>query len=627
MPEGHEAGSVVGRFRQQATRSPELTAASDATESVSYQELLRRAGAIARLLRASRCRPGRPIAMSMSPTVTRLASMLGIMGFGSPYVPIDPNFPDSRIHSIVTSADVECIVVDSSTADRFASTPYRLVNADEYDPANGDDDSALIEPDSSDLAYIIYTSGSTGDPKGVAIEHGALTNLLRAYDEFLPPPRVDDAWLAAASVCFDMSVGELYWPLSRGTPVVIAELESLAGRSAQGAEFLTEALTGGRVTHVFLTPSVVQLMLRDPALAEAIRGMRVLLVGGEIVHPELVAQVRPVPHIYHVYGPTETTVITNAYECSGDEVGYLPIGRPLHGVEERVVDEEGNDCAYGEPGELLIAGPGLARGYVNDDELTAEKFPVLGEGPARRRWYRTGDLASMDRDGVVRYHSRIDSQVKVRGYRIELGEVEAAISDVPGVEEASVFPVRDRTGRVTGLIAAAKADSDEVSEAAILERIGHRLPGYAVPQQVRLLSDLPLAISGKVDRKSLERRLLASTPAEPRSAVRAGGSRQQVVTEVWREVLGPDRKFSAVDRFFDVGGDSALLGSVFARLAEAYPEANLKLVDLYRHPTVSAMAARLGAPASSSPPAADQAQRAAPPTSAAERRRLARQAK
>lgn len=609
--------------------SPDSVAASDATESVSYGELWRRTEAVARLLRARGCRPGRPIGLCMSPTVTRLASMLAIMGIGSPYIPIDPSFPDSRIRSIVDSAAADGVVVDEATVERSESMPYRLVNVSECPADLGGP--AVIEPGGSDLAYIIFTSGSTGDPKGVAIEHGGVANLFEALDAVLPAPRErpDECWLAAASVCFDLSVVELFWPLTRGIPLVLGAVDSLAGKSGDGAEFLTGVLTGGRVTHFFVTPSLVQLMLRDQGLATAIRGLRVLILGGEVVQPELIGRLRPVPHLYNAYGPTEATVATTVHACSDRDVEYVPIGAPLRGLDVRVVGEDGEDCPPGVPGELLIAGPGLARGYVNDEELTARKFPVLGDGESRRRWYRSGDLVSVDAGSVLRYHGRIDGQVKVRGFRVELGEIEAAIRAVPGVEEAAVFPVQDRATRVTGLIAVAKSAEAGVTEAAVVARIGRVLPWYAVPDTVRVLPALPLAVSGKVDRKALERRLreLAPVPSPGTAPSRpADQSHEQVIAGIWSSVLGLDKTFAEDERFFDAGGNSALLGSVLTRLLTAFPEANLQLIDLYRHPTISAMAARLRAPVPPRPPAGGRARPGAP-LSAADRRRLARRAK
>jgi amino acid adenylation domain-containing protein len=628
QPEDIETKSIIDQFRRLAMRSPDSAAVSDATESVSYGELWRRTEAMARLLRASGCRPGRPLGLCMSPTVSRVASMLGTMGIGSPYIPIDPNFPDSRIHSIIDSAAVDHVIVDELTAKRFSSMPYELVDASAYSPVDSPD-SAVIEPSGSDLAYVIYTSGSTGDPKGVAVEHGSISKLFDALDSVLPPQGDQPAqcWLTAANVCFDMSVVDLFWPLTRGIPLVLAELDSLAGRSGDGAEFLTAVLTSGRITHFQATPSLVQLMLQDPALATAIRGLHVLIMGGEIVQPGLVARLRPVPHIYNGYGPTEATVYTTMHECSDEDTEHVPIGRPLRGVHVRAVDEDGRDCPPGVLGELLIAGPGLARGYLNDEELTARKFPVLGDGDSRRRWYRTGDLVSIDADSTVSYRGRIDSQVKVRGFRVELGEIEAAIRAVPGIEEAAVFPVRSRSDRVTGLTAAAKSAKAGVSEAVVVAEIGKVLPWYAIPDTVKILPDLPIGVTGKLDRKALERQLTPVT----RPVVTGGfppESHERIVAETWSSVLGVDIAIDADGKFFDVGGNSALLGSVFARLHQTFPEAKLRLVDMYRYPTISAMAARLraGSPAAHEKPAARprESRRA---LSAADRRRLARRAK
>jgi amino acid adenylation domain-containing protein len=567
----------------------------------------------------------------MSPTISRVASILGVIGIGSAYVPIDPNLPDGRIRAMMDSAGAGHVIVDGRTAAVFSSMPYELVDASEC-PVSDSADSALAEPGHADLAYIIYTSGSTGAPKGVAVEHGSLSHLLRALDGVLPARRDDSAqcWLAAANICFDMSVADLFWPLSRGIPVVVAELESLAGRSDEGAEFLTAVLASGRITHFQATPSLVQLMLRDPVLAGAIRGLQVLVMGGEIVQPDLVAQLRPVPYVFNGYGPTEATVYTTMHRCTGADVDQVPIGRPLPGVDVRVVDEAGRDCPNGVLGELLIAGPGLARGYINDAELTARKFPVLDA----RRWYRTGDLATIDADSTVRYHGRVDSQVKVRGFRVELGEIEAAIRAIPGVDEAVVFPVRGPGGRVTGLTAAAKSTAAGLTEAAIFAGIGEVLPRYAIPQAVRILPELPIGLTGKIDRKALERQLVDVDP-EPRQEPAAGrrfDGRERIVAGMWSSALGVDMSGETDRTFFDAGGNSVLLGSVFARLRAEFPEADLHLVDMYRYPTISAMAARLGA-GGAPPESSDSGSRPGPgenrrtPLSAAERRRLARRAK
>ncbi|MER5704058.1 non-ribosomal peptide synthetase [Micromonospora sp. NPDC002296] len=605
--------------------TPDAVAVVDATESVSCAELWRRVEAATAVLRAAGCAPGRPIAICMAPTVSRLVSMLAVMGIGAPYVPVDPHFPDSRIRSIADAADAGCVLVDESTEKRFAALPYRLLDLSQCAPDQ--DGSAVAEPGSGDLAYLIFTSGSTGEPKGVAIEHGGVENLFEALDAVLPGPRSrpEECWLAAASICFDLSVVELFWPLTRGIPVILAASDSLAGKSSDGAEFLNSMLTSGRVTHFFVTPSLIQLMLQDRAIAAGIRGLRVLILGGEIVQPELVGQLSSVEHLYNAYGPTEATVATTVHECSGRDVGYVPIGRPLSGFTVRVVDETGRECSPGEPGELLIAGAGLARGYVNDPELTARKFPVLGDGEDRRRWYRSGDLVSADADAILRYHGRIDGQVKVRGYRVELGEIEATIRAMAEVGEAVVLPVRDDTGRVTGLVAAVKPAVPGLTAATVRSRLGESLPWYVVPHAVRITSTLPLAVSGKVDRRAVERLLAGSDPG-PTHPRRGERSYEQIVTEAWAAVLGADKEFATDERFFDVGGNSAQLGSVFTRLVSAVPEAGLQLIDLYRHPTIATMAARLRTPAPA-PHRAGGRVRPGAASSAAERRRLARRAK
>lgn len=678
-------GSLVDQIRCRAVRTPDAPAVADFAESLTYARLWQRVEALARLLRARGARPGRPVGLCLSPTATRVAAILGVLGAGAPYLPLDPNTPDSRIRAMLDAAGARQVLVDGDTAARFGTLPYQIVDSCEYpgfesSGAAGATSAAVgaLEPDAGDLAYIIYTSGSTGNPKGVAVEHAGISLLFEAVDRMLPPAGDGAAqcWLAAANPCFDMSVVDMFWPLTRGIPVVVAATEALAGRSAAAAgegsgpaaEFLVGTLTGGRVTHFFATPSLAQLMLQDPALAAAVRGLKVLIIGGEVMHPELVARLRPVPYLYNAYGPTEATVITTMHECrdADAEAAYVPIGRPLHGVDVRVVDEEGRDCPPGALGELLIGGPTLARGYVNDEELTARKFPMLGTGADRRRWYRTGDLVSMAADRTIRYHARTDGQVKVRGYRVELGEVEAALRAVPGVAEAVVVPVRGTGGAVTGLRAAVMADATQqaeprvarsaVSESAVLAAIERVLPWYAVPQTLKLMPDLPIGLTGKVDRQEVERRLARLAPVAAADVTAADGAGiaarpgtgspgagappgvARFVAAIWQEVLGLDTPAAGDQTFFDLGGDSALLGAAFARLHAAFPEAGLQLVDMYRYPTVPVLAARLAAgqagreaPAGPGGPGAPRPATATSsrsdgtaPLSAAQRRRLAR---
>ncbi|MEU6353795.1 non-ribosomal peptide synthetase [Streptomyces sp. NPDC047072] len=628
-----ESVSIVEQLDRVTRDAPDAPAVSDAAETLTYARLWARIRAMAGLLRASGSTPGAPVGVCMAPTASRLAALLGTMAAGSPYVPIDPHFPDDRIRAVVEGSGVGRILVDESTAGRFAALPYRTADASAWPSYDGTGPNDLRPPGSSDLAYVIHTSGSTGAPKGVGVEHGSVSRLFDALDEVIPqlPDRSAQRWLAAANFCFDMSIVDLYWPLTRGIPLVLADIDSLAGRSAEGAEFLTGQLASGRVTHFQSTPSLVQLMLRDPTLATAVRGLHVLVMGGEIVQPELVAQLRPIPHVFNGYGPTETTVYTTLHPCTAADAnaGQVPIGRALRGVELRVVGEDGRERPYGELGELLIGGTGLARGYLGDAELTARKFPVLGEGADRRRWYRTGDLVTLGADGTVRYRGRVDSQVKVRGYRVELGEIETAIRAVPGVEEAAVFPVRDDSGRVVRLTAAAKATAAKATAAAVtgddvLARIGRVLPPYAVPQSVTVLAELPLGHTGKLDRKALER-LLTERPAAPVPAPRAPlGEVERAVAEAWDAVLDDDVSADTGANFFDLGGNSLLLGSVLTRLRRRFPDARLGLVEMYRYPTVPALAARIRTgPTSGTRPSRQGARRSAP-LSTADRRRLAR---
>ncbi|MFE7274773.1 amino acid adenylation domain-containing protein [Streptomyces sp. NPDC057623] len=585
--------TVLDQLKEQVLTVPDRPAVSDAWETVTYRELWARARSLARLLRERADEDGLPVGICLPASVNRVAAMLGIMLAGSPYVPVDMNFPDSRITSILSTSGTRCVVVDSRTRDLVTSADCDTVDvaaATATDPlADAPSDSAA--PEAADLAYILHTSGSTGAPKGVAIEHHSVVSLFRALDEVLPA--LDDpagkCWLATTNICFDISVVELFWPLTRGMSIVVVGSEALAGRSSpEAGDFLPDVLASGRVSHFQATPTMVELMLADGRLRAGLTSVEVLIMGGEEVRPQLLRRLDRIPVVINGYGPTEATVYATMHRCRPDDTAFVPIGRPLTGVRVRVVGEDGEDCPPGAPGELLIGGAGLARGYLNNPQLTAEKFAgdVTGSG----RWYATGDLVSVGADSSLRFHGRKDSQVKVRGFRVELGEIEQAVLGIPGVREAAVVPVRDDQNLVKGVRAAARTTDGKLTEAGILSALREELPWYALPDRILLTDDLPVNANGKLDRKTLEARLSPTTPAEkPRSAAR--GSLEQMIGDVWASVLGRPVDVETDRNFFDHGGNSQLLMHVFQKLSAEHPR--LELTDMYRYPTIAGLSAHL----------------------------------
>ncbi|MFF5675068.1 amino acid adenylation domain-containing protein [Streptomyces hygroscopicus] len=622
--------TILDQLREKVRAVPSRQAASDASESITYCELWARARSLARLLRQREGEDGDPVGICLPASVNRVAAMLGIMLSGSPYVPIDIAFPVSRITSILSTSQIRRVVVDSQTQDLLSSVGCETVDVMHTTsvdiPEEEPPDTAASH--GTDLAYILHTSGSTGAPKGVAVEHHSVVNLFRALDEVLPAVTdpAGKCWLATTNICFDISVVELFWPLTRGMSIVVASSEALAGRSSpEAGEFLADVLASGRVSHFQATPTMVDMMLADSRLRAGLASVEVLVMGGEEVRPQLLRRLDRIPVVINGYGPTEATVYATMHRCRPDDTAYVPIGRPLAGVRIRVVSEEGEDCPPGVPGELLIGGAGLARGYLNNPRLTAEKFAsdVTGSG----RWYATGDLVSVGAGSTLRFHGRKDSQVKVRGFRVELGEIEQSVLAIHGVREAAVFPVRDDENLVKGVRAAAKVTDETLTEASILAALREKLPWYSVPDRIFLTDELPVNANGKLDRKTLQERL-SSTAAAPKPRTAGTCLLEQTIGEVWASVLGrPDERpddYEMHRNFFDYGGNSQLLMHVFQMLRADHPQ--LELTDMYRYPTIAGLSARLrdGRQAAASDHSGREPLPRGGKLSAAERRRLAR---
>lgn len=623
---GGSPATLLDQIWERVTTAPDRQAVSDATGSVTYCELWDRARSLAQLLRQQQGEDGAPVGICLPASVNRVVAMLGIMLTGSPYVPIDMNFPAGRITSILSTSGTRRVIVDDLTRDLLSSVGCETVDVSEATCSDlrWGEAPGTAGPHGADLAYVLHTSGSTGAPKGVAVEHHSVVSLFRALDEVLPTVAVpeDKCWLATTNIGFDISVVELFWPLTRGMPIVVVGSEALAGRaSPEAGEFLADVLASGRISHFQATPTMVELMLADGRLRAGLTSVEVLIMGGEEVRPQLLRRLDRIPVVINGYGPTEATVYATMHRCGPDDTTFVPIGRPLSGVRIRVVGEDGEDCPPGVPGELLIGGAGLARGYLNNPLLTAERFTA--ESTGGRRWYATGDLVSVGAGASLRFHGRKDSQVKVRGFRVELGEIEQAVLAMPGVREAAVVPVRDDENLVKGVRAAARVTDTKLTEASIQEALRRTLPWYAVPDRIALTDNLPVNANGKLDRKALEEQLSSTTPVqEPRTTGR--DAPEQTIADVWGSVLGRPADFATDRNFFDYGGNSQLLLQVFEKLRAGDPQ--LQLTDMYRHPTIADLGAHLR---NGRQTAAPEDSGREPPLrggqlGAAERRRLAR---
>jgi amino acid adenylation domain-containing protein len=577
------AGSMQERFFRQAEKVPEADAVVWGSERWSYADLARRARVIAERLRADYAvGPESVVGISARRTPHLIAGLLGILEAGAAYLPLDPSYPDERLAFMLADAQARAAMVDGATSARLAMLAPNLGWLD-LEAIGPEPALPRVAVDPGQLAYLIYTSGSTGRPKGVAIEHRSAGALLDWAGRTFAAADLSGV-LAATSIAFDLSVFEIFVPLSFGGAVILAE-DALA---------LRDLPAFAEVTLVNTVPS---------ALAELVRGgappsLSVVCVAGEPLPRSLVDAVHGrwgCDNVWNLYGPSEDTTYSTGVRVPASQTPPT-IGRPLAGSRARIVDDLGVPLPMGVPGELVLAGAGLSRGYYGRPELTAERFVPDPFGEKGARLYRTGDLARFRADGELEYLGRIDGQVKIRGFRIELGEVEEALRSLPGIAEAAVLATPDRT-RLVAFVVGEQPPADSAFD-EWRRALGRRLPGHFVPSLWRSLAALPRTINGKVDHRALSglaaERPSASGPAtEGETAL---DPLQELVANVWARVLElpAERPIGPNDDFFALGGHSLLAAQILARLADACG-VELPVRALFEAPTVAGLAARIEA--------------------------------
>jgi amino acid adenylation domain-containing protein len=595
------AATLPALFAAQAVRTPHAAALAAAGAVLTYSELAGRAGRLARFLARQGVGPEVPVGVCLERSADLLGVLLGILAAGGGYVPLDPSYPEARLRQMAEDAFAAGpgLVLTHRRFTGRLPAGVRAVCLEEHEPEIAREEPGLpAGPEPGNLAYLLYTSGSTGRPKGVAVPHSALVNFLAAMQERLglaPGARL----LAATSLSFDIAGLELFLPLITGGQVVLAAQEE----AADGA-LLSARLACGEVDALQATPSAWQLLLEAGWRGE---GGIVALAGGEPLPRGLASRLRDLARqAWSLYGPTETTIWSAvsrlaSLDGSGGE-GWATLGRPIGNTTLHVLDRGLRPVPLGVAGELAIGGAGVARGYRGQPGLSAARFvPDPFSAAPGGRLYLTGDLVRRLTDGDLAFLGRIDQQVKVRGFRIELGEVEAALAAHPAVEEAVASAITVAATAATG--ATGGGSGERRLAAWVVPRgaapaagelrafLAERLPAYMVPEALHVLPALPRTPNGKVDRLALATGAAAAERLPARPGFTAPRSElERMVAGVWQAVLGLER-VGVEDNFFDLGGQSLLLLRVRRRLAEAGCE--LAAEELFRHPTVAALAAHL----------------------------------
>ncbi|HEV3049332.1 MAG TPA: amino acid adenylation domain-containing protein, partial [Longimicrobium sp.] len=563
-------------FAEWAQRAPEAVALLDGGEAVTYGALDRRASVLARQLRDLGVGPETPVGLCMERTAELLVGVLGIWKAGGAYVPLDPAYPTERLGWIIADAALPVVLAMGSTAGVLPEHGAALVRVDLLP----DMAEAAPEVPASDarLAYVIYTSGSTGTPKGVLVQHGSLSNLLAATREAFGVGE-GDVMPALASYAFDIWLFEALLPLTSGATVRLVDRERVLDVPA-----LVDEIADATLVHA--VPALMRQLVQAERETPRLGRLRRAFVGGDRVPADLLAEMRkalPGAETHVLYGPTEGTILASTHPVTADGIveGH-PIGRPLGNVRLYVCDAFGNPQPAGVPGELLIGGAGVARGYLGRAGLTAERFvPDAFGGVPGARLYRTGDRARWSARGELEFLGRTDFQVKVRGFRIELGEIEAVLRQHESITDCAVVAREDVPGDrrlVAYMVGAVEADE-------LREHLRGSLPEYMVPAAFVVLDALPLTPNGKLDRKALPAPEYASTEESyvaPRTPV------EEVLAGIWAEVLKVER-VGVHDNFFALGGHSLLAVTLVERMRRRGVRADVRA--LFTTPTVAELAA------------------------------------
>lgn len=567
------------RIVEQADVDPDAVAVTDEERSLTYRELRSRSEALAAALLERGVKPADRIGVLVGRTVDLAAAPLAVMLAGGVYVPLDPQFPESRLQQIVEQSRLSCILADrADLPGALKSGPIVLVADCLRDPARAVAGRLWHSPSADDTAYIMFTSGSTGRPKGVQIPHRALSNFVSAM-QVAPGFGPEDAILAVTTSCFDISILELFLPLTVGGRVIVAD-----ERTVRDGRALLERLRGSNAGVLQATPTTWRLLIEagwrgDPQLR--------MLCGGEPMPPALAHDLlERSPELWNLYGPTETTIWSSAQRIARDDPPT--IGRPIANTQFYVVDKHMELVPQGALGELVIGGEGVAAGYWDAPDLTTERFVEDRFQNSGRKLYRTGDIVRSLGGGRLQFLGRADDQVKLRGFRIELGEIEAVIRQHPLVVQAVAILGEDGQGE-PAIIAYAELSrtGDEVGRQVVGElrsRISQELPAYMRPSAVQVVPKIPVAPSGKIDRKILPRSIRQGRPDVSRQQVAT--AMEEKLREVWRSVLGVETIADDSD-FFDLGGHSLLAARLLARV-ETVTGRRIDLGALFDAPTFAA---------------------------------------
>jgi amino acid adenylation domain-containing protein len=573
-------------FEDQADAAPDAVAVQAADGELSYGELDARANRLARLLRARGAGTDQVAGVCLWPGIERVVAILAVLKAGAAFLPLDPAYPQARLEYLVDDAGAGIMVTDTTQV--CTAPPARAgmsvvcLRRDQESIAAQDPQRIALPVTGNQLAYVIYTSGSTGSPKGAMNEHRAVVNrLLWMQQAFGLTP--GEGVLHKTAIGFDVSVWEYLWPLVTGARCVVCK-----PGGHLDPRYLAGLITQAQVTTVHFVPAMLRSFLADPAAGRCGTSLRRIVCSGEELPAHVAAACRrlfPGTELFNLYGPAETAIDVTWHRYTGDE-DKVSIGRPIDGAHIYIVDAAGEPVPAGVPGELLIGGLPVGRGYWRRRALTASRFIPDPFGPPGGRLYRTGDLACWRADGAIDFLGRIDRQVSLRGARIEPVEVESALASHPGVQSAvvTVRPGRDGSPALVAYVLLTGAGDDDGLAPRLRSYLRERIPAHMIPSAFVPVSHWPLSPNGKLS--------VADLPMPPDGPalhyVAPASDIERQIAALWAESLGVPR-VGVADDFFDLGGHSLLASQLVARMTAAFG-VELTVAGLFDSPTVTGTA-------------------------------------
>ncbi|MCL6588810.1 MAG: amino acid adenylation domain-containing protein [Firmicutes bacterium] len=588
-------------FEEQAERVPDHVALIFRDRQLTYRELNERANLLAHELRDKGAAPNECVGLIAERSAEMVIGILGILKAGSAYLPVDPRYPEARMNYLLEDSGIDIVLVESGFDVTRISKNRTVIVLNDEAPVHGHPSNPTLVNGPTDLAYIMYTSGSTGHPKGVMVEHRSVVRLVKNtnYIHF----DADDRILLTGAVMFDATTFEIWGALLNGLQLCLISEAEILDPGKLGAAILKY-----NITTLWLTsPLFNHLAQQRPELFKSLKN---LLVGGDVLSPQHINRVRGLCErlrIVNGYGPTENTTFSTCFAIEKDYDSNIPIGKPISNSMAYILNRDNQIQPIGVPGELWVAGDGVARGYLNQPELTAEKFIAIDTFPAalapppegvyetslretpppKPRLYRTGDLARWLPDGNIEFIGRIDRQVKIRGRRIELGEIESLLLKHEAVKEAVVIAGEDNNSAEDGskYLCAYYVGRTEITPVELRNYLAGKLPDYMIPAYLIPLPGIPLNKNGKVDRKALPKPEAMVWSGKDYAAPR--NEMEAKLAAVWQEVLGIP-KIGIHDNFYALGGDSLKAIKVLATSRKYGFTFDLK--HLFQFPAISLLA-------------------------------------